>query len=114
MGILTAAVVLTYSRGDAIALGVMVVAAVIYKRPNPIWLLGGVLALVLAVPLLPPNYLARLNTVVDVAQGNEQIIYQDDSILGRTGATQAAVQMFLDHPILGVAKSRHNVCILGL
>lgn len=105
--ILTAAVIFTYSRGDAIALGVIVLAAVLYKRPNPLWVVGGLVALVLALPLLPANYLARLSTVIDVAEGNRQTIIGEDSIRGRAGATQAAISMFLDYPLLGVGRENY-------
>lgn len=104
---LVVAVVFTYSRGDALALGAIAVAAAIYKRPHPIFLVGAVVALVAAVPLMPPGYVARLTTVVDVAQGNKQTIYTEDSIRGRAGATQAAIDMFLDHPLLGVGRENY-------
>jgi len=106
--ILTAAVIYTYSRGDAIALGVMVVAAAIYKRPNPLWIAAGLVWIVVAAPLLlPSNYLARLTTVLGVAEGDQQVILGEDSIRGRTGATQAAIEMFADHPILGVGRENY-------
>lgn len=105
--ILTAAVIFTYSRGDALALGAIGVAAVIYKRPNPLLLVGGVVALLLAVPLMPSNYVARLTTVLDVAEGNQLTIYGDDSIRGRAGATQAAIEMFADHPFFGVGRENY-------
>jgi putative inorganic carbon (hco3(-)) transporter len=105
--ILTAGVIFTYSRGDAVALGVIIIAAVVYKKPRPVWIVGGLAALVFVVPLLPSNYIARMITVVDLAQGDQQIYLQDDSILGRTGATQAAIAMFMDHPILGVGRENY-------
>ncbi|MEP6774571.1 MAG: O-antigen ligase family protein, partial [Chloroflexota bacterium] len=105
--ILTAAVVFTYSRGDALALGAIVVAAVIYKRPNPLLLAGGVVALLLAVPLMPANYVARLATVVDVVEGNQMTIYGEDSIRGRAGATQAAIEMFAEHSFFGVGRENY-------
>jgi hypothetical protein len=105
--ILTTAVIFTYSRGDALALGIIVVAAVIYKRPDPLLLAGGVVALLLAVPFMPSNYVARLTTVLDVAEGNQLTIYGDDSIRGRAGATQAAIEMFADHPFFGVGRENY-------
>ncbi|HYO49462.1 MAG TPA: O-antigen ligase family protein, partial [Chloroflexia bacterium] len=104
---LVVAVVFTYSRGDALALGAIVVAAAIYKRPHPIFLVGAVVALMAALPLMPPGYVARLTTVLDVVQGNKQTIYTEDSIRGRAGATQAAIDMFLDHPLLGVGRENY-------
>jgi putative inorganic carbon (HCO3(-)) transporter len=106
-GMLTIAVVFTYSRGDALALAAMAVAVIIFKRPHPLVLVGGVVALLVALPLLPSNYLARLTTVVDLAQGNRLTIYGEDSIRGRAGATQAAIEMFADHPLLGVGRENY-------
>ncbi len=106
-GILLVAVILTYSRGDALALGVIAIAVVIFKRPNPLLLVGGVVALLLAVPLLPSNYMERLTTIVDVAQGNQLTIIGEDSIRGRAGATQAAIEMFADHPLIGVGRENY-------
>jgi hypothetical protein len=80
---------------------------VIYKRPNPLWLAGGAVALVLSIPLMPANYVARLTTVVDVAEGNQMTIYGEDSIRGRAGATEAAIEMFADHPFFGVGRENY-------
>ncbi|MDQ6694818.1 MAG: O-antigen ligase family protein, partial [Chloroflexota bacterium] len=104
---LIAAVIFTYSRGDALALGAVVVLALLYKRPKPIYIVGGALLLALALPLIPSNYLARLTTVVDLAQGNQQVILNEDSIRGRAGASQAAIAMFADHPFLGVGRENY-------
>ena len=106
-GMLTVAVIFTYSRGDALALAALAVAVIIFKRPHPLVLAGGVVALLVALPLLPSNYLARLTTVIDLAQGNRLTIYGEDSIRGRAGATQAAIEMFADHPLLGVGRENY-------
>lgn len=105
--LLVVAIVFTYSRGDAVALGTILVAAVVYKRPNPIYLLGGLIALVIALPILPNNYVSRLTTLVDIAGSNRQAILSEDSVRGRAGATQAAIEMFLDHPIIGVGRENY-------
>jgi O-antigen ligase len=104
---LVAALVFTYSRGDALALILMLALAVAYKRPHPALLIAGVVGLAAVVPFLPQNYVARLSTVIDVATGNEQTILTESSIRGRAGAIQAAVAMFADHPILGVGRENY-------
>ncbi|HKP54320.1 MAG TPA: O-antigen ligase family protein [Chloroflexia bacterium] len=103
------AIIFTYSRGDALALGIILVAAVLYKRPNPLYFLGGLVALLIAVPFLPSNYVSRLTTIADVASSNRQAILSEDSVRGRAGATYAAVEMFLDHPILGVGRENYPI-----
>lgn len=104
---LIAAIVLTYSRGDALALGVVLIGVVIYKRPRPVFWLGLILAAIVVLPLLPANYIARLDTVVSVVQGNQQTLLSEDSLRGRAGAITAAVQMFLDHPLIGVGRENY-------
>jgi O-antigen ligase len=106
---LIAAIIFTYSRGDALALGTILVAALLYKRPNPLYFLGGLVALLIAVPFLPSNYVSRLTTIADVASSNRQAILGEDSVRGRAGATYAAVEMFLDHPILGVGRENYPI-----
>lgn len=104
---LTAALVFTYSRGDALALVFLIGAAVVYKRPRPAFLVAGTVGLVALVPLLPSNYVSRLSTLVDIVQGNQQAILQEYSIRGRVGAVDAAINMFLDYPILGVGRENY-------
>ncbi|HET7080129.1 MAG TPA: O-antigen ligase family protein [Chloroflexia bacterium] len=104
---LIAAIVFTYSRGDALALAILMVAVAIYKRLNPLYLLGIAVALLIAVPILPPNYVARLSTVLQTAEGNQQTLYNETSIRGRAGAVQSAIAMFLDHPLVGVGRENY-------
>lgn len=104
---LTLAIIYTYSRGDALALIAVFAAAAIYKRINPLYLLVGALGLLLALPLLPAGYLDRLTTILDTASGNQQAIYNEASLRGRAGATQAAIAMFLDHPFVGVGRENY-------
>ncbi len=104
---LTLAIVYTYSRGDALALIAVFGAAVVYKRPNPLYLAAAAGGLLLALPVLPAGYLDRLTTILDTASGNQQVIYNEASIRGRAGATQAAIAMFLDHPLVGVGRENY-------
>lgn len=105
--VLVGGVVFTYSRGDAVALGAMLLAALIYKRPRPIFLIGLLLAAAVAVPVLPANYVARLGTIVGTATGGQQAVLTEESIRGRAGAVQAAISMFADHPLLGVGRENY-------
>ncbi len=105
--VLAVALVFTYSRGDALALVFLIGAAAIYKRPPLAYWIAGILGLFILVPLLPQNYVSRLSTIVDVAQGNQQAVLEEFSIRGRIGAIDAAVSMFLDHPLLGVGRENY-------
>jgi putative inorganic carbon (hco3(-)) transporter len=105
--ILMGAIIVTYSRGDAVALAAILGAALLYKRPKLPYLLVGGVALLLMLPLVPANYYARLATLADVLRGDRQTLYTEESIRGRAGATQAAVDMFLDHPLVGVGREHY-------
>ena len=104
---LLAAIIYTYSRGDALAVGAMLAAAALYKKLNPAYLLALLVAGIVALPFLPSSYLDRLTTVFQTAQGNQQTIYNETSIRGRAGAQQAAIAMFLDRPLLGVGRENY-------
>ena len=65
------------------------------------------MALLIAIPILPPNYVARLSTVLQTAEGNQQTLYNETSICGRAGAVQSAIAMFLDHPLVGVGRENY-------
>lgn len=106
---LIAAIIYTYSRGDALAVMAMIVAAIIYKRPNPVFLVVGAVVLIGSLPLLPASYLDRLTTVLQTAEGNQQTIYNEQSIRGRAGASLAAVAMFIDHPLVGVGRENYTL-----
>jgi O-antigen ligase len=107
--ILIAAIIYTYSRGDALAVMAILVAAIIYKRPNPLLLVVGGVLLLASLPLLPPSYLDRLTTVLQTAQGDQQTIYNEASIRGRAGAYLSAIAMFIDHPLLGVGRENYTL-----
>lgn len=104
---LLGAIVFTYSRGDALAVGAILAAAALYKKLNPAYLLIGLVAALIALPFVPSAYLNRLTTVFQTAQGNRQTIYNETSIRGRAGAQQAAIAMFLDYPLLGVGRENY-------
>jgi putative inorganic carbon (hco3(-)) transporter len=105
--VLIAAVIFTYSRGDALAVIVMLAAVVLYKRFNPIYVVGILIVVALSLPILPANYTARLTTIVATAQSDQQTIYNEESIRGRAGAAQSAILMFLDHPLIGVGRENY-------
>ena len=92
-----ATVVLTYSRGGAITLGVIVLAYIwkLRGRRERSWIYAGLLVALLALPLLPSSYFDRMSTITNV---------QAD----RTGSAQErisdmiiAVKTVLANPVIG-------------
>ncbi len=103
---LVAAIIFTYSRGDAVALAVLVLAVVVYKRIRPIYLAGAALGLLALTPLLPAGYIDRL-TAAAGAVSSQSALYNEYSIRGRAGAVEAAIGMFADHLWLGVGRENY-------
>jgi O-antigen ligase len=102
--VLVLAIVLTYSRGDAVALAATFGAAALFKRvrPTPRSAVLAVAVLAVALVILPHNYAARMKTIPAALSGDSATIYGEDSIRGRVGALKAGALRFLDHQVAGV------------
>jgi putative inorganic carbon (hco3(-)) transporter len=96
-------VALTFSRGAAVAFGVVVLCLVPLGYLRLRYLVATAL-LVVAVLVAVPGYAARvgsLNVFADLLSGNTTS-QADTSILSRATENVAAALVFADHPILGV------------
>lgn len=97
VGVEAATVVLTYSRGGAVTLAVIVLAYLwkLRRRPERTFIYVGLLAAVLALPLLPSSYFDRMSTITNVQAdrtGSAQERISDMIIAGKT---------ILANPIIG-------------
>jgi len=97
VGIEAATVVLTYSRGGAVTLAVIVLAYLwkLRRRRERTFIYVGLLAAVLALPLLPSSYFDRMSTITNVQAdrtGSAQERISDMIIAGKT---------ILANPIIG-------------
>jgi O-antigen ligase len=101
------AIVFTYSRGDAVALGATLFAVLAFKRPRLHVLLLLAVGAGLVLALLPSNYIERMSSVLDALTGNQRAILTEASLRGRAGAVSAAVDMFADHMVLGVGRENY-------
>ena len=94
-------VVLTFSRGAALAAAVVAVLMVRHFRIRPAVLLVLVVVVALLVPVLPQGYTQRIGSLTQSSTGaNGQVA--DSSLSGRQRTLGAGLRMFADHPILGV------------
>jgi O-antigen ligase len=102
--LITAGVVLSYSRGAAVGLAVAIVAMAVLRYVRLRTFLF-VAVLVVAVVAAVPQYRARLQTLTEVSD----LASEDDgsrgvgtSIAGRATENVAAFYAFAEHPLLGV------------
>jgi O-antigen ligase len=98
------AILMTFSRGALVSLAIVTFMALYMLRAHRKWLVVGILlSVVVALPLLPDIYIDRLTSVAP-AVGFEVDGPQtaDSSTSSRIGLMKTAWNMFLDHPILGV------------
>lgn len=103
------AVLATYSRGGALALGVVVVGSLFAARPGRRRLLAAVVALMLAGALLLPDDVSRrLGTLRQVLPGQERVEELDSSFQNRILQARVAWNMFLDHPMTGVGAGNYT------
>lgn len=111
IGVVTsAAVILTFSRGAAVGFVMVIAIMTILRYIKPIQLAAvGLLALSLLIAV--PAYAARLTTLgglVDAATGNQTGAAVDTSILSRATENIAAIEVFADHPLIGVGPGQFS------
>lgn len=100
--LLVSAIGLTYSRGGAVGLGVVLLLIALLLRVRPPVIVAGALCLLLLLSFVSPDFFGRVASIIDVRHiGSEQGV-QDRSFAGRLGENLAAWNVFIDHPIFGV------------
>ncbi|MCC6259656.1 MAG: O-antigen ligase family protein [Anaerolineales bacterium] len=96
----------TYSRGGYLAFVVsMILTLFVFDRKlNPLVAIGILGLATIFIPLLPPAYLERFESLLSLAPSSEGgvSVYEDSSFRGRASEVIAGVMMFADHPLLGV------------
>jgi O-antigen ligase len=100
-GLVLVGVFLTYSRGAALAFGVVFCLAVLLRYLRLRWALAvGALAAVVVASV--PAYQERLTSLAAVTEISNPNSQTDTSITGRATEMLAAALVFADHPLLGV------------
>lgn len=96
---MVATVVVTFSRGALLGLGVVAMALVIRRRPPVRGLVAAGLLLAVVLPFAPSGYVDRIAALGDVGTVQAGI---DPSVRSRTAELTAGWRMFLSNPISGV------------
>jgi putative inorganic carbon (HCO3(-)) transporter len=99
---------LTFSRGAGVALGILVLIAILLRYirfRNAVFVS---IALAATVVVVMPQYLARIESVAGVGallSGSPD--QPDGAILGRATSNLASLQVFMDYPLLGVGPGQY-------
>ena len=109
VGLVTAAVLMTYSRGGALALGVVLVLWLLGQGASARRLAAGVGAIALLVLLVPSDFARRLTTFRQFLPGSGHVLRLDSSFEQRRVLVTTAWHMFLDHPLTGVGAGNYAV-----
>ncbi len=101
--VITLGVVLSFSRGGAVALGLLAIALVVLRLVRPRFVIVMLLALGLILVAFPQytNRLTSLAAVSGLGEGSTASAV-DNSLLSRATETLAAALVIVDHPVIGV------------
>lgn len=101
------ATLMTLSRGGLMALAVVVAIMAVWRLFRPSFLLTLALAGLIGIWSLSPAALARFQTLVTLVPGTDGVDVEDE-FGGRTSEMLVALQLFADHPIVGVGLGNYN------
>lgn len=103
-------ILFTYSRGGFVAMALAAGLMFIRRPPRlPIIILALAAAAVL-LPLVPPQYTARITTIFNLIPGlGEADANTEVSFRGRLSENTAAILMFQEHPLTGVGLDNYKI-----
>lgn len=107
--IIALGIVFTYSRNGFLTLVFTLGFLVVMRRPNIMPLaLTGIMALLL-LQFLPATYTERLSSLFQFSSADSTSVIVDQSFRGRLSENLAAIQMFQDHPLIGIGLDNYEV-----
>ena len=111
LGAITLAAVFTYSRGGALALGLVLILSLVRRLARFRYLIAALLVVAPLSLAIPAEYTGRLVTLRQMVPGTstEDFSKLDTSFRQRSLMTTAAWEMFLDRPLLGVGAGNYTL-----
>lgn len=107
--LVTAATVLTYSRGGAVALACVLFLCLLATRLRLRHAALCVALLLALAAIVPAGFTRRLETIAEFLPGQDEALRPDSSFEQRRLLTRVAWEMFLDHPLLGVGAGNYTL-----
>jgi O-antigen ligase len=107
--IIAFAIANTYSRGAFLAMALILVLIAIERRARPTFFLLAITGVILLLLFLPQSYSDRIQSLMILGSGEESSVYEDESFRGRLSEMRAGINMFSDHPFLGVGIGNYNL-----
>ncbi len=101
--------IFTFSRGGLVALAIALGIMLIRRPPRPIILAVSLLVMLLVLPWVPAEYTARITTIFDAASSLVDEGETDTAMRGRLSENLVGLQIFMDHPLLGVGLNNYPV-----
>ncbi len=95
-------VLFTYSRGGFLAMAIGIIIVLLYYPPKQFQIPVIIFSMIVFVSLLPPNYLARLNTLTGLFTPRGTLRIEERSLQGRLSENLAAIEMVKENPLFGV------------
>lgn len=110
VAVIALAAVFTYSRGGAMAMGLVLLLALFHKRVSPRYLLLGLAVLAPLYLLVPDTFGGRLTTLTQFTDNPQAsgIAHEDSSFRQRRLLMTVAWEEFLDHPLIGVGAGNYT------
>lgn len=109
LGLLLFELLFTYSRGGYLTLGLTVIAILLERRVNLIYIIAGLILVPLIVSqVAPPVFVERATSLAELSPTQDYGIYQDSAFRGRASEILTGVSMFADHPIFGVGVGNYE------
>jgi O-antigen ligase/polysaccharide polymerase Wzy-like membrane protein len=109
--LILAGVLVTFSRGAALTIVLVMIAAIWMRWIRPVYLIASTAAVIITVPIVAPHMIKRVESISAatnlLSDDPTQYTEMDGAIRGRATEMMAAFYAFRDHPVIGVGPGQY-------